>query len=71
MQIRSEDLLERIQQDFPNEYQWARLNLLVELQAAEIERLNAAAQPSYDPAVPRPYVLEQHVGHGEESRHGG
>ncbi len=41
MHIDSDDLLARLERDWPAEFERSRMGLLVELQAAEIERLKA------------------------------
>lgn len=82
MQIDSEDLLARIRQEFPHQFEMARLHLLVDLLQPDNERLTAIvgqqepplSQTSVIPTagfagVARPYVraLDDEDG----SRHGG
>ncbi len=63
MHIESDDLLARMERDYPGEFEHCRLTYLVELQAAEIDRLTAenerlqADVDRYRPGVPAP--LEQ------------
>jgi hypothetical protein len=56
----ADDLLARIRQDHPIEFELSRLSLLCEMQAAEIERLTALVPQSYTP-----FGAE-----GQEARHG-
>lgn len=65
MHLAADDLLARIRQNYPTEYELCRLQLLTEVQAAEIERLNASQVTSYT-ATARPYPLpdEQEMRHG-------
>jgi hypothetical protein len=63
MHLDAEDLLARIRRDFPEAYELCQLRQLVDVQQAEIERLNALVAPGFDPNSPRPYL-------GEEGRHG-
>lgn len=62
MHLDAEDLLARIRRDYADVYEICQLRQLVDVQQAEIERLNALL-PGYDPSTPRPYL-------NEESRHG-
>jgi hypothetical protein len=67
MQLNSDDLLAKIRQDWPTEFELSRLQLLTEVQDREITRLNGLLPPaSYSATSPRPYVLP--VGEQEEPR---
>lgn len=78
MQLDSDDLLARIRQDYPYEYEICQLRALVDAQAREIERLNAVQNAPLLPragdtavfsaSAPRPYVTQ---GLDDEGRHGG
>jgi hypothetical protein len=66
VQLDSEDLLARMRQDWPTEYELTRLRALVDAQEAEIQRLTALAPSStFAATAPRPYSLSD-----EEGRHG-
>lgn len=62
MQLDSDDLLQRIQQEYPVEFELARRGLLIEAQAAEIDRLRAQVQQAQ---TARPYA-----GFGNEEQGG-
>lgn len=66
MHLDSDDLLARIRQDWPTEYELTRLRLLADVQAAEIDRLTAAQPGTFTGTAARPYVLGD-----DEARHGG
>lgn len=58
MQLDGDDLLARIRQDFPVEFELAQLRCLADMQAAEIERLTALVPTSsYATASTRPFSL--------------
>jgi hypothetical protein len=59
MHLDADDLLARIQHEFPHEYELARLHLLVDRQAEEIRRLSGLVshQPTpFPPAADGPEV---------------
>lgn len=64
MQIDGDDLLARINKDFPVEYELSRLRTLVDLQAAEIERLTALPSAGYPTVMPSVYQVDD-----TDSRH--
>jgi hypothetical protein len=66
VQLDSDDLLARIRQDWPTEFELSRLHLLSEVQAAEIERLTTLTQASFSGSAPRPFSLSDEP----EGRHG-
>ncbi len=74
MHLDSDDLLARIRAEFPQEFDRARLGLLVDRQAEEINRLTAELEHLRDNAalpggIARPFVgqypaLDQEAGRG-------
>lgn len=56
MQLDADDLLARIRQDFPVQYELAQLRAMVELLQADNDRLSALNQPAFGSAVARPYI---------------
>ena len=68
MHLDADELLARIKRDYPDAYEYCRLVLLTEKQAAEIERLNklVAQQQPYAGAAAVSYLDTEQT----EGRHG-
>lgn len=58
MHLDSDELLARLREDWPTQFELSRLRLLADVQAAEIVRLSGLLpSTSYSASSPRPYVL--------------